>query len=141
MTAPPLAHLEDFPGGPDSGTALDFPATLAADGWAALTLGTADEPLQLIAVATGSGAGSSAIQGLDIKGLGVTVFINRCPHYGTALNAFEPSIWDSGKRFLMCQTHGALFDPESGRCKRGPCKGDYLRAVAVRLENGVIYSA
>jgi nitrite reductase/ring-hydroxylating ferredoxin subunit len=32
--------------------------------------------------------------------------------------------------------HGALFDPDSGRCVAGPCKGARLVRLVTRLEAG-----
>lgn len=40
--------------------------------------------------------------------------------------------------FIHCATHGALFTPESGDCIAGPCEGDRLVPVEVRVSNGTI---
>ena len=45
--------------------------------------------------------------------------------------------WQPGEFFelsgtyLVCATHGALFDPASGLCVAGPCRGASLARVAV----------
>jgi nitrite reductase/ring-hydroxylating ferredoxin subunit len=36
---------------------------------------------------------------------------------------------------LMCHAHGARFDPLSGQCTLGPCQGQALRPVALRLDS------
>ena len=69
------------------------------------------------------------------------VFENRCPHAGPPLNMFDDKFLDITGTRLICRTHGALFEMESGKCVRGPCKGDYLRPVAVTIRDGAIYSA
>ena len=71
----------------------------------------------------------------------VSVFLNFCPHAGTPLNMFDENFMDTAGRHLLCRTHGALFEPKSGKCVRGPCKGKYLRTIAHTIENDAIYSA
>lgn len=71
---------------------------------------------------------------------GVGVYLNFCPHAGTPLNLFDEKFMDLRGRHLMCKTHGALFNPQTGKCVRGPCKGKYLRSIAHRIEDGAIYS-
>lgn len=65
----------------------------------------------------------------------VAAFINRCPHAGTPLNMFpDASFYDRTGKFLLCGTHGALFEPAGGLCVRGPCSGQSLTPVPVELE-------
>ena len=61
---------------------------------------------------------------------GVYAYINQCPHAGGPLD-FEGQIIESSGRFLMCARHGAIFEPDTGRCVGGPCKGASLVPVAV----------
>ncbi len=71
----------------------------------------------------------------------VAVFLNHCPHAGTPLNMFNDRFLDLRGKRLLCRTHGASFDPLSGKCLQGPCKGEYLRAIAVTIRDGAVYSA
>ncbi len=71
----------------------------------------------------------------------LSVFLNFCPHAGTPLNMFDEKFMDLKGKHLLCRTHGALFDPGTGKCVRGPCKGKYLRPIAHHIENGEIISA
>lgn len=71
----------------------------------------------------------------------IRVYLNYCPHAGTPLNMFNERFLDTAGRRLLCRTHGALFDPLSGKCLRGPCKGRYLRPIAHIVTDGAIYSA
>jgi len=68
------------------------------------------------------------------------VYENRCPHAGTPLNMFGDSFLSLDKAYILCRTHGALFDKKNGKCVRGPCKGDYLRAVAFEVRDDGLYS-
>jgi nitrite reductase/ring-hydroxylating ferredoxin subunit len=76
---------------------------------------------------------------LVVRQLGhVFAYENSCPHIGTPLNFMPDQFLTRDRRHLLCSTHGALFEIASGRCIHGPCKGQSLRAVAVRIENGQV---
>ena len=82
-------------------------------------------------------------QGFVIRFAGeVRAFINSCPHTGVNLNWSEGQFFDYDFEFLQCSMHGALFDPLSGRCIWGPCAGDYLTSLPVKLVDMqvIIYS-
>jgi nitrite reductase/ring-hydroxylating ferredoxin subunit len=68
----------------------------------------------------------------------VIAYRNRCPHRGTPLDLRPDDFLDRDGRHLICGTHGALFRKEDGHCVAGPCAGDRLDPVAVRVENGVV---
>jgi nitrite reductase/ring-hydroxylating ferredoxin subunit len=40
---------------------------------------------------------------------------------------------------LICATHGALYEPDSGVCIDGPCRGTRLAPVAMNERGGGIY--
>ncbi|MFC4260253.1 Rieske (2Fe-2S) protein [Marinobacter lacisalsi] len=63
---------------------------------------------------------------------------NQCPHLGIPLNWMPEKFMDLDNCFIHCATHGALFTPESGDCIAGPCQGDRLIPVKVRVSGGVI---
>ena len=66
----------------------------------------------------------------------LSAYLNSCPHTGVPLDWAPNVFMDSEDKYLQCATHGALFVPETGKCVAGPCIGDRLRAVPVR----VVYS-
>ena len=39
-------------------------------------------------------------------------------------------------RYLVCSTHGAMFEPGTGYCVAGPCRGASLERVEVRESDG-----
>lgn len=61
---------------------------------------------------------------------GVYGYLNQCPHAGGPLD-FEGQVLESSGRFLMCARHGAIFEPHTGKCVGGPCRGARLSPLAV----------
>lgn len=65
---------------------------------------------------------------------------NLCPHLQTELEFLENKFLDADGEFIECSTHGALFDVESGECISGPCMGDKLEKVDIKVHSdGGIY--
>lgn len=54
---------------------------------------------------------------------------NSCPHTGVNLNWLPHEFFDFGRRLLQCALHGALFEPDTGRCIHGPCLGERLQRL------------
>ena len=61
-------------------------------------------------------------------------YVNRCPHVGTPLDLWENEFLSEDARHIVCATHGAVFEPGSGRCVAGPCTGDALSVLPLRLD-------
>ena len=66
-------------------------------------------------------------------------YLNSCPHTGAPLDWTPDRFLDLDDRHIQCAMHGALFLIEDGRCIAGPCNGDRLTRVPVRVEAGVVY--
>ena len=66
----------------------------------------------------------------------VRAFVNRCPHAGTELDWNPGEFFDETGLYLMCATHGALFEPGTGYCVAGPCRGASLEPLAVGERDG-----
>ena len=66
---------------------------------------------------------------------------NRCPHRGTPLDWLPDRFLDERGEHLVCATHGAVFRVEDGRCIAGPCAGDALEPLAIRVQDGGIFLA
>ena len=65
-------------------------------------------------------------------------FVNRCPHLGTELDWQPGEFFEETGLYLICSTHGAMFEPASGLCVAGPCRGARLQAIAVEERQGRI---
>jgi len=70
---------------------------------------------------------------------GISAFLNRCGHRDLELDWSPGEFFDLDARLLICATHGALYDPQSGACKGGPCNGVGLRPLSVMEEAGLVY--
>jgi nitrite reductase/ring-hydroxylating ferredoxin subunit len=65
-------------------------------------------------------------------------FVNRCPHRGVELDWLPGEFFEESGLYLICSTHGATFDPSTGLCVAGPCRGARLQVIAVRESAGRI---
>jgi nitrite reductase/ring-hydroxylating ferredoxin subunit len=66
----------------------------------------------------------------------IRAYRNSCPHTGAPLNWLPGRFLTEEGDFIICALHGALFRIEDGRCVAGPCHGEGLERLAVRLEEG-----
>ena len=66
-------------------------------------------------------------------------FVNRCPHVGTELDWQPGEFFDYSRLYLICSTHGALYDPATGGCLGGRCEGRGLVPITVVERDGGIY--
>ena len=68
-------------------------------------------------------------------------YVNICPHRFLPLN-WKPDIFlNFQKTRILCVVHAATFDLRDGACLGGPCPGQGLEAIPLRIDNGVILLA
>ena len=72
------------------------------------------------------------------RGGRVFVYVNSCPHIGLPLEPLPDRFLDTRKQVIICSAHGARFRIEDGVCVTGPCIGEALEAVPVRVVNGQV---
>ena len=90
-----------------------------------------NDKLELIVWRRGAAAeGTDALAG----------FINQCPHMGLPLETFPDRFLSADGTALICSAHGARFRFD-GACFTGPCKGQNLQAVTLKLRDGHIFLA
>ena len=70
----------------------------------------------------------------------VHAYVNRCAHVAYELDLQPGKFFDSEGLLLICSTHGALYEPESGRCAGGPCARRGLIRVPVEERDGRVYA-
>lgn len=66
-------------------------------------------------------------------------YINSCPHAGVPLEWNRDQFMSLDGISLQCGTHGAQFEPSSGLCIHGPCKGARLHKVEIIINDGIVY--
>ena len=66
-------------------------------------------------------------------------YVNVCPHAGTELDWQPGEFFEAAGLYLACATHGALFEPSTGFCVAGPCRGASLQPIAIRERDGRVY--
>ncbi len=77
-------------------------------------------------------AGGEVLAAFAIRYQGqVHAYLNRCAHKLTELDWEAGQFFDADRRYLVCATHGALYEPDTGVCVAGPCRGARLERIAV----------
>ncbi|MGH8781503.1 Rieske (2Fe-2S) protein [Paraburkholderia sp.] len=76
-------------------------------------------------------AGSDAVVFFVRYGGDAYGYLNRCAHMPMELDWVEGQFFESSGLYLMCATHGAIYEPDTGKCVGGPCRGGRLRALRV----------
>lgn len=85
------------------------------------------------------GEGDWPLRGFLVRdGDSVHAWLNRCPHAGHALNLRPDEFHAPDGKLLICRSHGAQFDPATGRCVTGPCTGASLRRIRIELVAGEV---
>jgi nitrite reductase/ring-hydroxylating ferredoxin subunit len=69
----------------------------------------------------------------------VRAYLNRCVHVPAEMDWQPGEFLDSDRRFILCATHGAAYEPADGRCVGGPCGRGRLTAVDVEERDGQVY--
>ncbi|MCB1891121.1 MAG: Rieske 2Fe-2S domain-containing protein [Rhodocyclaceae bacterium] len=66
-------------------------------------------------------------------------YLNRCAHIGIELDWRPGEFFDDSRLYLVCATHGATYQPDTGTCIAGPCRGARLTQLAVYEQDGGVY--
>lgn len=70
----------------------------------------------------------------------VVAYLNRCAHVAMELDWHPGEFFEPDAEYLMCATHGALYDPATGACRGGACMGHGgLRALTVVEREGMVF--
>ena len=73
------------------------------------------------------------------KGDEVFAYQNFCVHVGHPLNWSPDRFLTKDKKSLICASHGATYEIETGYCYAGPGNGRSLRKVQVWVSDGIVY--
>lgn len=90
-------------------------------------------------------------RGFDLEGSGsdqvfvvrkagrLHAYLNSCPHWPMSTLPWRKDAYlDTSGTYIVCHGHGARFTIDDGQCVSGPCVGQRLTAVALKVEHGVV---
>ena len=69
----------------------------------------------------------------------VFAYRNSCPHTGSPLDWVDHQFLDLDGSLIQCAVHDARFLIDTGECVFGPCPGESLEPLDVRIEDGQVY--
>lgn len=69
----------------------------------------------------------------------IHAYVNSCPHTGVPLNWLPDQFLDYSGALIQCALHGAQFRPGDGYCIWGPCQGQSLKSLPVRIHRQQVY--
>ncbi|MCP5162448.1 MAG: Rieske (2Fe-2S) protein [Hahellaceae bacterium] len=72
---------------------------------------------------------------------GVFAYKNQCPHRGIELEWFPDRFLNHDQEYIICSTHGALFDIRTGRCVSGPCVDEHLISIPAEIRGDDVFVA
>jgi len=85
------------------------------------------------------GAGDWPLRGLLVRMRDqVKAYVNRCPHARHPLNLMPNRFLTHDASLILCSSHGALFEKSTGYCVAGPCIGQSLEAIPLRVVDGYV---
>jgi nitrite reductase/ring-hydroxylating ferredoxin subunit len=64
---------------------------------------------------------------------------NSCPHTGSPLDWVDHQFLDVEGALIQCAVHDARFLIDTGECIFGPCPGESLEPLPIRIDGGNIY--
>ncbi len=67
----------------------------------------------------------------------VHAYLNRCTHVAMELDWQPDRVFDASGQWLLCASHGAAYQPDTGQCAGGPCQGGLVK-INVVDKDGVV---
>ena len=68
-------------------------------------------------------------------------YLNRCTHVAMELDWQPNRMFDNSGQWLLCASHGAAYQPDSGQCASGPCRGGLVKIVLSERDDVVYWHA
>ena len=65
-------------------------------------------------------------------------YLNRCAHVAMEMDWQPNRFFDDTGRWLLCSTHGAAYQPDTGDCAGGPCRGGLVK-IPLSEHDGVVH--
>ena len=68
----------------------------------------------------------------------VYAYLNRCAHVPMEMDVQPNRFFDNSGHWLMCATHGATYQPQTGACRSGPCRGGLFKIDTSEVDD-IVY--
>lgn len=68
----------------------------------------------------------------------VHAYLNRCAHVAMEMDWQPDRFFDDTGQWLLCSTHGAVYQPDTGACSGGPCRSGLIKIPLVERD-GVVF--
>ncbi len=68
----------------------------------------------------------------------VHAYLNRCTHVAMELDWQPNRVFDESGQWLLCASHGAAYQPDTGLCAGGPCHGGLVK-IELSEKDGVVH--
>ena len=65
---------------------------------------------------------------------GWVAYENRCRHLPISLDMDDSQFFTRDNAYFFCQSHGALYEPQTGKCVQGPCAGAALKPIPLIIQ-------
>ncbi len=86
-----------------------------------------------------TGEGDWPFRGFVVRrGEAIFAYRNYCMHVGHPLNWQPDRFLTEDGGLIVCSSHGALYEIDTGVCVAGPCRGAELIPLPVEIRDGKI---
>lgn len=69
----------------------------------------------------------------------IVAYENLCRHIPLSIDYADNRFFTADGKHLICRTHGAIYEPLTGLCVRGPCEGSSLISLPIQIMEGTIW--
>ena len=71
----------------------------------------------------------------------VHAYLNRCSHVAMEMDWQPNRFFDDSGRWLLCATHGAEYQPDTGACSGGTCRGGLIKIPMIEVDGVVSWQS
>ena len=68
----------------------------------------------------------------------IFAYVNLCCHICLSMDWVDNQFFTEDRRHIVCANHGATYEPTTGECIWGPCLGEFLQSVPIKIDKGRI---
>lgn len=69
----------------------------------------------------------------------LVAYENVCRHIPISLDYGDGRFFAKDGKHFICQSHGAVYEPLTGRCIGGPCVGEKLKALKISIDQAGVW--